>query len=304
MTTAVGVVVVTYNSSEVVGDLLRSLPAALGELSAQVVIVDNGSVDTTVSVARAAGCQVVESTNEGYAAGINRGVRELGAGLPVLVLNPDVVLEPLAVPALLQRLAEPHVGVVAPRILDGEGVLTPSLRREPTLLRAMGLGFTGWEALSEDMTDPRTYSRPAVAAWATGAVLLVRRECHEALGGWDESYFLFSEETDFSLRARDAGWVTVYEPTATAHHTGSHSGWNDRLYAMQILNRVRLYGRRHRLGAAWAFFALAVLREAQLALRGRQEARAALLALLSPARRPPQLALSRSYAPWSDAPFT
>ena len=84
----------------------------------------------------------MEATNDGYAAGINRGVAALSPGLPVLVLNPDVVLAPGSVQPLLDRLDDPGVGIVAPRMLDGDGALTPSLRRRPTLLRSLGLGFT------------------------------------------------------------------------------------------------------------------------------------------------------------------
>jgi N-acetylglucosaminyl-diphospho-decaprenol L-rhamnosyltransferase len=293
-----GVVVVTHNSADVVGPLLASLPGALAGLEAQVVVVDNDSADDTVALLRAQGVHVVEAANNGYAAGINRGVEHLTDGVPVLVLNPDLRLDPGAVRVMLDRLDDPGVGIVAPRILDGEGVLTPSLRREPSLPRALGLGFTGAPALSEDITDPATYEHAQEVGWATGAVLLVRRECHEILGGWDESFFLYSEETDFSLRAKDAGWRTVYEPGATAHHEGSASGWNDRLYTMQILNRVRLYGRRHRASARWLFYLLALMREGELAVRGRSEARAALLALLLPSRRPAELGLSGRVGPW------
>ena len=298
MSLDVGVVVIAYNSEDVVGLLLDGLPLALGGLRAQVVVVDNASQDATVAAVRTRGVTVLESANVGYAAGINLGVAALPSGIPILVLNPDVLLDPGSIAPLLARLAEPRVGVVAPRVLDGDGRLTPSLRREPTLLRALGLAFTGLPSLSEDITAPDVYERPAVVGWATGAVLLVRRECHDALGGWDDTYFLYSEETDFSLRARDQGWLTVYEPSSTAHHTGSHAGWNDRLYAMQILNRVRLYGRRHRCPAAWAFFALALLREGELAIRGQGQARAALGALLRPSARPVELGLSGRLAPW------
>jgi N-acetylglucosaminyl-diphospho-decaprenol L-rhamnosyltransferase len=112
----VAVVVVTYNSADVVGDLLASLPAALGDLRADVVVVDNGSTDATREVIRGrTDCTLVESTNLGYSAGINRGVKEAAPAPAILVLNPDVRLEPGAVPTLLAALAEPRTGVVVPR---------------------------------------------------------------------------------------------------------------------------------------------------------------------------------------------
>ena len=289
-TADVGMVVVTHNSARVVGDLLDSLPGALGDLVAEVVVVDNASSDDTVEVVRKRpAVAVVETGNNGYSAGINLGVSRLSHDIPVLVLNPDVRLGSGAVATLLARLTEAGVGIVAPRINDVDGTLKFSLRREPSLLRSVGLGFTGHPRFCEAVKDRPTYAHPQAVDWATGAVLLVSRRCHEELGGWDERFFLYSEETDLSLRARDRGWLTVYEPDATAEHVGSASGWNGRLYSMQILNRVRLFTSRHAAPAAWAFFALSVGRELSLVLRGSAEARTALTALVRPSRRPPEL---------------
>lgn len=296
----IGVVVVTHNSAEVVDTLLDSLPAAMGDLTHRVVVVDNASSDDTLQVLRRRDVTVVASGNRGYAAGINTGVERLPAESDVLVLNPDVVLDPGSVARMVRRLADPTVGIVAPRMLDGDGELTPSLRREPTILRAIGLGFTGWPPFAEDIWVSDLYDRPAVAGWATGAVLLVRRECHDRLGGWDERFFLYSEETDFSIRARQHGWQTVYEPTAVARHIGSHSGWNDRLYTMQILNRVRVYGLHHSAAKAWVYFGVAALRELAYAVRGHARSRLALTALLRPGARPAELGLGGRFRPWED----
>ena len=286
----VGVVVVTHNSAAVVTDLLASLPPALGPLTAEVVVVDNGSSDDTVDLLRGRpGVQVVETDNNGYSSGINLGVGHLSPDVPVLVLNPDVRLAPGSVAVLLDRLAQPHVGIVAPRITDLDGTLKFSLRRAPTLLRSIGLAFTGHPWLSESVKDPSAYDHPHTVSWATGAALLVSRQCHEELGGWDERFFLYSEETDLSLRARDRGWLTVYEPGATAEHVGSASGWNSRLYAMQILNRVRLFSSRHSAPSAWLYYVVSVARELSLVVRGHAEAREGLRVLVRPSRRPPEL---------------
>src|SRR5437773_2350928 len=95
------VVIVTYNSIHVIGDLLDSLPAALDPLACDVVVVDNGSRDGTAEFAEHyGGCRVVRSVNTGYAGGINRGVREAVSAEAILVLNPDVRLESGSVPPL------------------------------------------------------------------------------------------------------------------------------------------------------------------------------------------------------------
>ena len=104
----------------------------------------------------------------------------------------------------MEALEEPGTGIVVPQLRSPDGTLEPSLRRTPTLLRAAGLEKTRVSALSERIASPAEYTYPHVVDWAQGAVVLISRECFDKLSGWDESFFLYSEETDFSLRARDA----------------------------------------------------------------------------------------------------
>jgi N-acetylglucosaminyl-diphospho-decaprenol L-rhamnosyltransferase len=133
--------------------------------------------------------------------------------------------------------------------------------------------------------------------WALGAVMVVSRTCLDALGGWDASYFLYSEETDFCLRARDFGWETWYEPRAMATHVGGASGRSDKTHVMQIVNRVRLYGRRHGQLASVGYLLLTMLSEVSWILRGHVESRAALRALVLPSRRPAELNSGTSLLP-------
>ena len=292
------VVVVTHNSAEVVGDLLDTVPKALDGLRAEVVVVDNASTDRTRDVLRLRDdCALVTAPNRGYAAGLNSGVASSGARGPIVILNPDVRLEPGCLLRLVCRLDEPGVGIVVPLLRGVDGVLAPSIRREPTLLRSLGLGFTGLPRLSEPDNTVVSHERGGEVDWATGAVMVISRDCYDTVGGWDESFFLYSEETDFCLRARDAGFRTVLEPGAVALHIGGQSGTSARTYSMQILNRVRLYARRHGPVAAWAFYVMAVVRESAHAARGRPDARAALQSLLVPASRPAELGCSRRLLP-------
>ena len=291
-------VVVTHNSAHVVEGLLDSIPAALGGMSAEIIVVDNGSADGTASlIEKRTDCRLVRSTNMGYSAGINRGVQESTGKGCVLVLNPDVRLAAGSVGHLVATMGLPRTGIVAPQIRNTDGRLFPSLRRRPTLGRALGLGRTGLPVFSEYVTRPEDYARPAVVDWALGAVLLVSRECYEALNGWDESYFLYSEETDFSLRARDLGFLTRYEPSAVATHIGGQSGRSEKTHAMQIVNRVRLYRRRHGAPAASAYYALTLASELAWAARGEGNSRATILALAKPSRRPPELGCSSHLLP-------
>lgn len=293
------VIIVTYNSSHVIGGLLDSLPAALDGLSADVVVVDNGSTDGTAGqVAARRDCRVVRSANVGYAGGINRGVREAAAAADaILVLNPDARLSERSVAPLLEALREPGTGIVVPQLRSATGTLEPSLRREPTLLRALGLERTGVAAFAERIHDKAQYTYPHLVDWAQGAVVLMSRECFDALKGWDESYFLYSEEVDLSLRARDLGLLTRYEPRSVAVHIGGQSGQNDATHAMQIVNRVRLYRRRNGVLASWCYFWLAIAREVSWMMRGRRPSRFAIAALLRPSLRPVELGCSDRFLP-------
>lgn len=282
-------VVVSYNSSHVIGGLLDTIPAALSGLTADVVVVDNDSTDDSRDVLRArSDCRLVESTNVGYAGGVNRGVAEATLSDIVIVLNPDVRLQPRSLRTMADILRRTGASIVAPRLMAANGDLALSLRREPTIPRALGLTFTRWPWLSEYVSDATAYESPRGFDWAVGAVLGFTRECFDSLGGWDASYFLYSEETDFCLRARDQGLRSWYEPTAVTLHIGGESGRSPQIYAMQVVNRLRLYSRRHSSRRAYVYLLLLVLREALRAPRSA-DARAAFTALLFPTRRPPAL---------------
>lgn len=296
--TDVAAVVVTYNSRQHVGALLDSLPAAFGSLAYSVVVVDNGSSDGTLELLeRRTDCEVVASTNDGYAAGINRAVAASPDASAILILNPDATLDPDAVPRMLETLRRPGVGIVAPRVREADGRLSPTIRRAPTLGRVGGLSFTGLPAFAERIDKPGEYLHEHEVDWAVGAILLVDSECFRTLEGLDESFFLYSEETDFSLRARDAGWATVYTPHAGAMHIGGGSGESAATHTMQMLNRVRIYRRRSGDLRAWLYFGMTVLVELRRAILGQRRSWPTLRALLLPSRRPPQLGASTSLLP-------
>jgi GT2 family glycosyltransferase len=118
--------------------------------------------------------------------------------------------------------------------------------------------------------------------WATGAVLLVSAACAAACGPWDESFFLYSEETEYALRARDLGFATRLEPAARAVHLEGESRLSPRLWTILTVNRVRLYRRRHRGPAALAYWAVILAGEAARAALGRPRSRRAVAALVSP----------------------
>lgn len=288
----VDVVCVTFDSAEVIGDFLDTLPAAMsGVPTWSLIVVDNNSADDSVAAVRAAvpWAQVLEqASNGGYAAAINAGLTVAGANSHVLVVNPDVRLKPGSVATLLAALVRSSAGIAVPRLVDQAGRLAPSLRRAPTALRAWGESLLGgfragrFALLGEMITDPKAYDVGRTADWASGAAWLISRACLDAVGPWDESFFLYSEETDYALRAADAGFSLVYEPAATAVHLGGQQGSNPRLWALASTNRVRLFRRRHGPLRAGAFRVGLLVGEALRAGRASGVHRSALRALARP----------------------
>lgn len=293
----VGVGVVTYNSADMIGGLLDSVPAACDGLSWEAVVVDNASTDDTPAVVAARGdCRLVAAPNDGYAAGVNRAV-EATTSRFVLVANPDVVLRPGSVAAMVRAADETGAGIVVPRLESPDGHLQHSLRRDPTLLRSLGLSRLRHSSFSEHVSADAAYAVRHTVDWATGAVMLVSRECLDDVGAWDESYFLYSEETDFCLRARRAGHAVVYEPAARAAHVGGGSGRSDRTHAMQALNQVRLYRRQRGALLGWVYYATVVTKIVGRGIAGDRAAWPILTMVLRPSRRPEQLGLADRLLP-------
>lgn len=287
------VVVITFNSETVLPGLIRSLNLGLGDVAWELIVADNDSTDGSLAVVRelAPSARVVEmGRNAGYAAGINAAISCAGEHSAVLVLNPDVRLAPGCVPELLRALRKPGTGIAVPRLLDRNGELVASMRREPTLARAWADALIGasnagrYPKFGEIVTTKEEYARECLPDWAEGSVQLISAECLSRCGPWDESFFLYSEETEYNLRARDAGYATRFVPSAGAVHLKGESTKSPGLWRLLVLNRVRLYRRRNGAVKGSAFWAAVLLRESSRSLFGRATARAAAKALVSPRR--------------------
>ena len=282
------VVIVTYNSATEIGGVLDGLPTAATRLRLRVLVVDNDSADDTAAVvSRYPDARFMPAGgNLGYAAAINLGRGHLAGSGALLVLNPDMRLAPHSIDRLIEALNEPGVGAAVPRILDRTGALYPSRRREPSLTRALGDALLGkhWPGrphwLSEMVWAAEEYEHPVATDWATGAALAIRAEADRAVGEWDDvRFFLYSEETDYSRRLRDAGWTIRYTPHAVVTHHGGGSGEGPELFALNEVNRVRYYEKHHGRFAAGAFRLVVIVNS--LLRYTRPASRRALRALVS-----------------------
>jgi N-acetylglucosaminyl-diphospho-decaprenol L-rhamnosyltransferase len=218
-----GAVVVNYNAGSLLLACIRSLRA---DGIDDIVIVDNASTDGSADAALAAdpAVRVVPTgANLGFGAGVNRGVPLLD-GSAVLILNPDVVVAPGLTKTMVADLErDPELGIVGPRTENPDGSLYPSSRTFPALGDAIGHAFLGLVAPRNRFT--RRYrmldwdhARERRVDWVSGACMLIRRDCFDQLGGFDERYFMYLEDVDLCWRAWRAGWAVEYEPDAQIMH--------------------------------------------------------------------------------------
>ena len=291
----IAVVIVTYNSADVLGGCLRSLAdGCRGVQLTDVVVADNASRDESVRVAKEATdlpVQIVQlGHNAGYAAAFNAGRDALAGKEPdaVLLINPDCRLRPGSVAVLAAALEAPGRGIAAPKLVNPDGSLQPTLRRMPTVGRAVVEALLGGERagrFGELVFDEGEHERAGRVPWVTGAAVLISWAALAEVGPFDESFLLYSEETEFMLRAADRGWALWYEPAAVVEHIGGDSGINPALYALMVGNKVRLFRRRRGPVAGTAYHLSVLLGEALRALAGRRISRAAVAVLVRPSRR-------------------
>lgn len=244
----VDVVIVTYNSA----DEIRACVEPLAPLAdVRTIVVDNASSDETRRIVSDLRVETIAlERNMGFAAGVNVGWRAASAPY-VLFLNPDARIEPDALAHLVRILdARDDAGAVGPRILEANGRVAFSQRRFPrlrsTYARAIFLHRvfprSSWsDELVRSEVEYRLAQEPE---WLSGACLLVRRSDLEEMGGLDEAFFMYSEDTDLCKRLWRSGRRVLFDPGAVVHHTGGGSAPRAGLLTMLAASRL-IYARKH-----------------------------------------------------------
>jgi N-acetylglucosaminyl-diphospho-decaprenol L-rhamnosyltransferase len=258
----VHVVIVNWNSGEQLHQCLQSFAAVADDgVPVRISVVDNASTDGS--------CEGLEAPvpldvmrnrgNRGFGAACNQGAAGSDAEF-LLFLNPDTRLMPGSLAGPVRYLQSPGhetVGIVGIRLLDADGKVARNTARVPTPWSMAG------NSVGLDRLLPGLFPPHFVAEWnhdetrpvdqVMGAFFLVRRSVFEALGGFDEQFFVYYEDLDFSVRARACGWGSVYLATAQAFHRGqgTTAGASARRTYYFCRSRI-LYARKH-FGAAGAF---------------------------------------------------
>ncbi len=247
---SVHVVIVNYRTAGLTLDCLHSLAAERDQLAGRVsltcVAVDNRSDDGSAEAIQAAihehgwgdWCLAMPlGVNGGFAAGNNAGIQPAVARVPppdyVLLLNPDTVVRPSGVEALVAFMQEHReVGIAGSRLEYPDGEPQASAFRFHGILSELEHGARLGPVsrlLSRWTVAPPPRDQPHETGWVAGASMMVRRGVFDDIGGMDERYFLYYEEVDFCLRARRAGWGCWYVPQSrVVHLVGQASGVTDK----------------------------------------------------------------------------
>jgi len=236
----VSAVVVTHDALpwlEQCLESVRDIPA---------IVVDNASSDGTPAFVRERfpEVSVIEQGNLGLGTGWNRGIAATD-GRYVLILNADAWLTEDSLDRLVTFAdARSDAAVVGPRLLNTDGSLQRSVRGFPTVWRLVTEYFflrklaPRWRALNAFYAGGFDHDQVREAEFVMGACMLVRRAAIDEVGGLDESFFLFSEETDWCYRFGQAGWKVLFFPGAECVHVGgaSHGG---RMFCENLRGHLR-----------------------------------------------------------------
>jgi N-acetylglucosaminyl-diphospho-decaprenol L-rhamnosyltransferase len=233
----VSAVLVSYNTKELtlkaISHLLRDSES---QDSCELILVDNDSTDGTVVAVQSAypDVQIIKNhENVGFGKANNQAF-EVCSGEYVLLVNTDAFVHPGCSQGLTKYLdTHPDVAVVAPRVLNQDGSLQSSVHPFPTPLRCWienlwmnplvknVFALRDWRSWKHDDTRE--------VPWVIGACMLVRKSVIESVGGFDEQFFMYSEETDWQHRIRKAGWTIWFVHDAEVTHLGGASGGTESL---------------------------------------------------------------------------
>jgi hypothetical protein len=248
------IITVSTNESHWIRSMLPTVVKHLGDVSADVVVVDNDSRDGTADLVASEfpEARTVWSANHGFGHANNRGLMTCNARY-VLFINPDTEILDGTFAELVRMMDErPGVGLVGCRqIIAEDNSLCFTARYFPNAMRAFGDALAAerlpgrrprW--LGEREIDPDAYDREFDCDWTSGSFMLARREALESAGCFDERFFMYSDETDLCRRIKMAGWDIRHLPQMTILHHATKDGVKPHIESLGVITRM-MYARKY-----------------------------------------------------------
>ncbi|NTU52437.1 MAG: glycosyltransferase family 2 protein [Chlorobiaceae bacterium] len=226
------VVIVSYNTREILANCLDALFRNSAGEAKEVFVVDNDSLDQSAAMVSEQYRQVrliANHQNLGFAAANNQAFTQ-ASGRYLVLLNPDAYVGPSSIPNAVAFMdSHPECGLCGGKIISPEGRLEPSARRFPSplskllTLSGMSARFPGSTVLNRHEFGGFDHDHPLEVDWVPGTFTIVRKTMLDAIGPFDERFYIYYEETDLCLRAKKAGWKVFFIPDAEVMHIGGAS---------------------------------------------------------------------------------
>ncbi|MGL5828164.1 MAG: glycosyltransferase family 2 protein, partial [Angustibacter sp.] len=266
----VSILIVNWNSSELLDQALNSLQSETRDISFEVVVVDNGSRDGSLDMLEHKWPQVrrVElPTNHGFGVANNIGFKHCRANY-ILLLNADTICLPTTVSGLVRAMDEhPEAGCIGARHLNPDLSLQWSMDDFPSLLndslRYLDLirlpALRGWLRKKYPAFSDHDVDREV--DWVNGACLIIRKEVLDTVGGFDPYFFIYAEELDWCFRIWRGGWTVRFTPTAEVIHIhgGSFNATDGRRTILIYQSLKRYYHKHYSRRKYRAIFAMVAI---------------------------------------------
>lgn len=224
----VSIIIVSYNTRDLLKKCLETVCAAARDLKAEILVVDNGSLDGSpdMVVSEFPNVLLIRSEkNLGFAKANNQAV-ERARGKYILFLNSDTEVHEDSIRHVKRYMDEnPRVGICGCKLLNSDGTIQRSYGPFPSLVGAFLTNIPGLSKLRSSMVLPN--DRPSEVDFVYGAFLMVRKNILNQVGSFDERFFIYAEDVDLCKRVKDAGWLVMYDPrVAVIHHGGASTNYN------------------------------------------------------------------------------
>ena len=244
-TAVVSIILVNYNGAEVVLSCLRSLLQFLNTVPYEIIVVDNASTDGSAALIAQhfPTVRLIEQAeNRGFGAGNNIGAT-YAKGEFLLLLNTDTLLTSDVLPPLIKLMeAYPAVGIIGTKLLNPDGTLQLSVADEISIAgeyKTLKQLKQYTDSQQRDAIEQK-FKSPQTVDIVIGAAFFIRRSLFETLNGFDETFFMYFEESDLCQRSRDRGWQILYTPEVSIIHLGGYS-------VGKVSDRMQLEYRRSQL---------------------------------------------------------